>query len=69
MPNHETAIAENSRLRAENERLKSRIKEIEDRYGKACKAYHDMKGIAESKDVIIERLERKILMLVNDYVV
>lgn len=69
MPNHETAIAENSRLRAENENLRSRVKEIEDRYGKACKAYHDMKEIAENKNVVIERLERKILMLVNDYVV
>ena len=64
--------AEISRLRSENKELKSRINELEEKYAKAVKAYYKLKGYAEdlvkSKDRTIEKKERKILALVDDYV-
>ena len=68
MANQQKTITENYSIKTENEKLKARIEELEAKYSKACKAYHQMKAKAESKDEIIETLERKILLLVNDYV-
>ena len=71
--------AENQKLKAENAMLKVRLDKLEGKYAKACKAYCGLKELArenvidanktiESKDRVIEKLERKILSLVNDYV-
>ena len=68
MANQQKTIAENYSIKTENEALKARIVELEAKYGSACKAYYNMKKLAESKDRTIERLEGKILSLVNDYV-
>lgn len=64
--------AEFQKLRSENKVLKARVSALE-------KAFNDLKDLAKkevinrdktiaSKDRVIERLERKILSLVNDYV-
>lgn len=68
MANQQKTVAENYSIKTENEALKARITELEAKYGSACKAYYNMKKLAESKDRTIERLEGKILSLVNDYV-
>lgn len=68
MGNQQKTVAENYSIKTENEALKARIVELEAKYGSACKAYYNMKKLAESKDRTIERLEGKILSLVNDYV-
>ena len=68
MGNQQKTLAENYSIKTENEALKARIVELEAKYGSACKAYYNMKKLAESKDRTIERLEGKILSLVNDYV-
>lgn len=68
MANQQKMVVEGYNLKTENEKLKAQVKETELKYMKACKAYYDMKAKAESKDKVIERLERKILSLVNAYV-
>lgn len=68
MANQQKMVVEGYNLKTENEKLKADIKALEAKYGKACKAYSAMKAEAESKDKTIERLERKILSLVNAYV-
>ena len=68
MGNQQKTVAENYSIKTENEALKARIVELEAKYGSACKAYYNMKKLVESKDRTIERLEGKILSLVNDYV-
>ena len=68
MANQQKMVVEGYNLKTENENLKAQVKETELKYMKACKAYYDMKASAESKDKTIERLERKILSLVNVYV-
>ena len=68
MANQQKMVEQNYNTKTENEKLKAGIKELEAKYMKACKAYYDMKASAESKDKTIERLERKILSLANDYV-
>ena len=68
MENHEKLIAENYAMKTENENLKARVNELDEKYRKACKAYCMQKKTIESKDRAIERLQIKILNLVNDYV-
>ena len=64
--------AEIRRLRAENQTLKARVKDLEELLNKSVEQFDKLKDAAikavEIKDEIIETLESKILALVKDYV-